>query len=88
MDVEDKKDVEVACSAALLAALGQTFNETDPSFRERLERNCDRLFRLLGEGDSRNEHENKAARTLSLAGHYLREIETAEKMKSWGAGTD
>ena len=79
----DKYLIEVADTAAALAVIGQTLSETDPDFCKRLERNCERLYRVLGEEGSKYFSENKAATTLRLAGEYLRKVEIAKLDGAW-----
>ncbi|MDE2735389.1 MAG: hypothetical protein OXI72_13410 [Gemmatimonadota bacterium] len=83
MDYIEKYGLEVVDTSAALAVLAQTFSENDPSFPERLEKNCERLFRILGEGGSRYFSENKAAATLSLAGTFLEKIKESELKGEW-----
>ena len=76
--------MENAGPAAMIAVFAETLSEElSEEFSTRLERNCERGDRLLGEEGSRYHEERKAACGLRLLGSYLRQIQESKDREEW-----
>ena len=75
-----------AGAAAMMAVFAQVLSEVvDEEFSTKLERACERGYRLLGEEGSHYHEERKAAAGLRVLGSYLRQIEDSKTRKEWSS---
>ena len=75
--------IESAGAAAMIAVLAQVLSENDPEFCEKLERACERGYRVLGEEGSQYHDKRKAAVALRVLGEYLRQIKESKLSGEW-----